>query len=316
MLQRPSRVWVPMCCLFVVVWGSVLRGDPPKTDEPAGGPFSGEVVVIESKNGSTVALQQPRVRMIGGQSFIGGVVLSRGAPPDPAQATGSRIWIATGDITRIIEFDSRAQFTGTAATPEASKDIADIEALGGRLERDDKQPGSPVVSIDLSGCQKLKDEDLQVLASFPELRIVYLGGTATSDAGLKHLAGLTNLTELYLIGTDITDAGLKELVGLQNLVELRIGNTDITDAGLRELAKLKNLKTVGIVGTSVTEEGVKEFSEALPDMQHNWGRGGGGGGGGQRADPDFDVSVKDPAYTEKHPSVLFDEAHQNFHTAS
>ena len=122
--------------------------------------------------------------------------------------------------------------------------------------------------------------------------------------------------ELYLIGTDITDAGLKELVGLQNLVELRIGNTDITDAGLKELAKLKNLKTVGIVGTSVTEAGVKEFGEALPEMQHNWGRGGGGGGGGQRADPDFDVSVKDPAYTEKHPSVLFDEAHQNFHTAS
>jgi hypothetical protein len=36
---------------------------------------------------------------------------------------------------------------------------------------------------------------------------------------------------------------------------------------------------------------------------------------GQRADPDFDTRVARPAYTEKHPTVLFDEAHHNFHTA-
>lgn len=37
---------------------------------------------------------------------------------------------------------------------------------------------------------------------------------------------------------------------------------------------------------------------------------------GQRADRDFDVSIAKPAYTDRHPSVLFDEAHHNFHTAS
>jgi hypothetical protein len=38
---------------------------------------------------------------------------------------------------------------------------------------------------------------------------------------------------------------------------------------------------------------------------------------GQRPDPDFDVKVAHPAYArEKGPSVLFDEAHANFHTAS
>ncbi|MDG3008100.1 hypothetical protein [Paludisphaera mucosa] len=40
-----------------------------------------------------------------------------------------------------------------------------------------------------------------------------------------------------------------------------------------------------------------------------------GGGGGQRADPDFDAKVARPAYTTTHPRVLFDEAHDNFHTA-
>lgn len=36
----------------------------------------------------------------------------------------------------------------------------------------------------------------------------------------------------------------------------------------------------------------------------------------QQADPDFNARVTRPAYTSKHPKVLFDEAHHNFHTAS
>ncbi len=39
-------------------------------------------------------------------------------------------------------------------------------------------------------------------------------------------------------------------------------------------------------------------------------------GVGQRADPNFDVKVANPAYTESHPRVLIDEAHYNFHTAA
>jgi hypothetical protein len=40
------------------------------------------------------------------------------------------------------------------------------------------------------------------------------------------------------------------------------------------------------------------------------------GGGGQRADPNFNSKAARPAYAgTKHPRVLFDEAHNNFHTA-
>jgi hypothetical protein len=38
--------------------------------------------------------------------------------------------------------------------------------------------------------------------------------------------------------------------------------------------------------------------------------------GQQVADPDFDTKVAKPAFTKKHPKVLFDEAHNNFHTAT
>ena len=36
----------------------------------------------------------------------------------------------------------------------------------------------------------------------------------------------------------------------------------------------------------------------------------------QQADPNFDAKVANPAYTSTHPKVLFDEAHNNFHTAT
>lgn len=36
----------------------------------------------------------------------------------------------------------------------------------------------------------------------------------------------------------------------------------------------------------------------------------------QMRDPDFDPKVEKPSFREKHPRVLFDEAHHNFHTAS
>jgi hypothetical protein len=38
--------------------------------------------------------------------------------------------------------------------------------------------------------------------------------------------------------------------------------------------------------------------------------------GGQMADPNFDATVAKPAYSKDGPKVLFDEAHNNFHTAS
>jgi hypothetical protein len=38
--------------------------------------------------------------------------------------------------------------------------------------------------------------------------------------------------------------------------------------------------------------------------------------GQQEADPNFDAKVAHPAYTSKHPRVLFDEVHFNFHTST
>jgi hypothetical protein len=37
--------------------------------------------------------------------------------------------------------------------------------------------------------------------------------------------------------------------------------------------------------------------------------------GQQMADPNFNASIQNPAYVSKHPKVIIDEAHSNFHTA-
>jgi hypothetical protein len=37
---------------------------------------------------------------------------------------------------------------------------------------------------------------------------------------------------------------------------------------------------------------------------------------GQKADPNFNAEVQNPAYPTDHPRILIDEAHHNFHTAS
>src|SRR5438045_453059 len=70
----------------------------------------------------------------------------------------------------------------TSATAEQQA-IATIEKLGGKIFRDPKMPGKPVVGVDLSS-------------------------TKVSDATLKQLTALKQVRELSLTGP-VTDAGLK-----------------------------------------------------------------------------------------------------------
>ncbi|APW60562.1 hypothetical protein [Paludisphaera borealis] len=63
------------------------------------------------------------------------------------------------------------------------------------------------------------------------------------------------------------------------------------------------------------EDATAEDAEIVVSTLNVGGGDDGNSGGGQRADPDFDTKVARPAYTSKHPRVLFDEAHNNFHAA-
>ena len=122
------------------------------------------------------------------------------------------------------------------------KAVAFVEKIGGDVTRDEKAPGKPAITVNLSN-------------------------TKVTDAGLKELAALKQLTTLNLGVTQVTDAGLKELAPLKQLTTLYLHDTDVTDAGLKELTALKNLTTLHLGKTAVTDAGVKELQQALPNCQ-------------------------------------------------
>jgi hypothetical protein len=104
--------------------------------------------------------------------------------------------------------------SGSPARADEAEDkaVAFVEKLGGKVFRDEKAAGRPVV-------------------------MVLLANTKVTNAGLKELAMLKKLASLNLAKTQVTDAGLKELTALKNLTVLYLGGTKVTDTGAQELLK-------------------------------------------------------------------------------
>ncbi len=160
---------------------------------------------------------------------------------------------------------------------------------------------------------QVTDACVPLLKNLPQLRKLYLGGTAITDQGLKELGELHNLTELGIMHIKITDAGLKHLAGLTNLTKLILTTEHVSPAGLRSLqASLMKTEFVIIFETKVSDADIAKIRAALPRAVIDVP----GQQKVQRADPTFDTSVAHPAYTDKHPRVLFDEAHRNRDTSS
>src|SRR5262249_34635480 len=133
--------------------------------------------------------------------------------------------------------------------------VAQVEKLGGKVRFDDKQPGTPLVGIDLHQT-KTTDADLQLLHGLTTVRILNLYGTAITDAGLTHVAGLAGLQMLHLNGTAVSDAGLAQLRGLTNLKELNLYQTRVTDEGLRHVTALTGLQNLTLSGKQITDQGL------------------------------------------------------------
>ena len=133
-----------------------------------------------------------------------------------------------------------AEESAAVAQVEQSKAIAEIKKMGGTVVIDEKSPGKPVISVDLSSSQLRND-------------------------GLANVKGLTQLQVLDLSWNEVTDEGLVNLKGLTKLKSLNLGVTRISDAGLANLTGLTSLQSLNLLGTKVTDAGVKGFQTALPN---------------------------------------------------
>jgi hypothetical protein len=115
--------------------------------------------------------------------------------------------------------------------------IESIEKLGGKVERDNRKAGKPVIKVDFASCEKLKNDDLKVLKGFPQLEWLSLNNTAITDAGLAHVKDLKKLKTLGLADTRITDKGLDYLKGLKNLDALNLNGTKVSQQGVARIQK-------------------------------------------------------------------------------
>jgi hypothetical protein len=212
----------------------------------------------------------------------------------------------------------RLGLIGTRVTDAGLKELEGLQELEDVLLGDTKITDAGLLSLckvknlrSLTLSQtKITGASLKDTDGLPKLADLNLLHTKFNDEGAAGLVKFPNLQDLSLQLTSVSSAGLKHLAKLQNLKSLDLSMTLITDDGLEPLGQLKNLKTLLVWGTRVSSEGHKRLKEVLPRTSFQQQQ------LGQRTDPDFDVSVAHPAYTTKHPTVLFDEAHHNFHTAS
>src|SRR4051794_23277388 len=104
---------------------------------------------------------------------------------------------------------TNAGFLAAGDSP-ADTTVSWVKDLGGTARVDEKQPGRPVVQIDL-GNADATDAAVAKLATLSELEILSLRRTAVTDAGLAAIRGLRKLRELDLGKTKVGDAGLAAL---------------------------------------------------------------------------------------------------------
>src|SRR5438093_1309967 len=155
-----------------------------------------------------------------------------------------------------------ACLSGAARADEASA-VKAVEKLGGKVTRDDKLPGKPVIGVRLHEIG-VADAALKELADLKQLTWLSLTVCRVTDAGLKELKHLKQLNTVILGESQVTDAGLKELAHLKQITSLNLRATGVTDAGLKELKDLKQLTSLNLAETKVTADGVADLQKALP----------------------------------------------------
>lgn len=68
-----------------------------------------------------------------------------------------------------------------------------------------------LVDLNLENLWDITDESLEVVAGFPKLKTLNVGGTSVSDEGLPKLYGLKELRTLNLSGSEVSKAGYEAL---------------------------------------------------------------------------------------------------------
>ncbi|MGE0378450.1 MAG: hypothetical protein AB7Q45_23835 [Planctomycetaceae bacterium] len=119
--------------------------------------------------------------------------------------------------------------------------------------------------LDVLSLYECQCDSLSQPLKLPLLYHLVLDGAGIGDKHLDLLLdGLPNLTMLHLERTKSTDAGLVHVHKLDKLEMILLNGSPITEHGLMQLASLPSLISVAAWNTQITHEGAQKFVERVP----------------------------------------------------
>ena len=120
-------------------------------------------------------------------------------------------------------------------TESSEQAEAAIREMRGRVQRDDKRPDNPTVSVRLSGVW-VTNVGLVHLKALDQVECVSLSGSDVYDSSLSYFRNLRQLRRLTYSNTWITGSGLIHLAGLPRLEYLDLSfDVGVTDAAVEYL---------------------------------------------------------------------------------
>jgi internalin A len=137
--------------------------------------------------------------------------------------------------------------------------VRKIMGRGGRVERDEKADGKPIVMIRL-GTSKPVDDLAADIGKVTTLKTLDLTYGRLSDEGFKHFVDLKGLVTLRIGGTKVTDASFKIVEGFTKLKELELRDTDVTGEGLAFLKGTKGLDLLYLTKGQLNDRGLHHLA--------------------------------------------------------
>jgi type II secretory pathway pseudopilin PulG len=156
----------------------------------------------------------------------------------------------------------------------------DGQLISARFESREKAPQRVKLPLDdalssLNGSESLEsfdgdhltsDAGLKVLANFPNLQFLEVGGDWITDDGLESISQMANLRELKISGSQVTDQGVRYLLKLARLRTLELSTKYLGDEGIATIASLVTLERLEVRQADLREGRLNTIAN-LPQLQ-------------------------------------------------
>jgi hypothetical protein len=135
------------------------------------------------------------------------------------------------------------------------------------LDRSDATDAGAMHAADLPNLQKitgfaaaLEGKCFKQFAALKQLRCIHLPRNCLKDENLQYLASVPNLEYLSIGHCNLSDAGVKYLANCSKLKMLNIGdNPKITDQSIKYLVTMKSLRSLVLHDTSISARGILQL---------------------------------------------------------